>query len=67
VILAIERASPHGGPSSGLAAARYHTVASNAAVHHSKNCALMSQMGHWRRIKQAAASPYVRFTPKADK
>src|SRR5262245_28428202 len=27
VLLAIERASPHGGPFSGLAAARYHTGA----------------------------------------
>jgi len=27
MLLAIERASPHGGPFSGLAAARYHTVA----------------------------------------
>src|SRR2546430_3771255 len=39
---AIERAPPHGDPFSGLAAARYAPLHPNAAVHHSKNCALMS-------------------------
>jgi hypothetical protein len=43
VLLAIERASPHGDPFSGLAAARYAPLHPNAAVHHSKSCALMSQ------------------------
>jgi hypothetical protein len=41
-----ERASPHGAlPSSGLGPHITTPLRKNAAVHHSKNCALMSQMG----------------------
>jgi hypothetical protein len=37
-----------GGPSSGLGPHITTPLWKNAAVHHSKNCALMSQMGHER-------------------
>jgi hypothetical protein len=40
-----ERASPHGRPSSGLGPHISTLLFKNVAVHHSKNCALMSQMG----------------------
>ena len=40
-----ERASPHGRPSSGSGPHITTPLRKNAAVHHSKNCALMSQMG----------------------
>jgi hypothetical protein len=35
-----------GAPSSGLAPDITTPLRKNAAVHHSKNCAMMSQMGH---------------------
>jgi hypothetical protein len=41
-----EPASPHGRPSSGLGPHITTPLRKNAAVHHSKNCALMSQTGH---------------------
>src|SRR5262249_3042868 len=37
-----------GAPSSGLGPHITTPLRKNAAVHHSKNCALMSQMGHER-------------------
>jgi hypothetical protein len=37
-----------GAPSSGLGPDITTPLRKNAAVHHSKNCALMSQMGHTR-------------------
>src|SRR5262249_11425378 len=40
-----ELASPHGHPSSGLGPHISTPLCNNVAVHHSKNCALMSQMG----------------------
>src|SRR5262245_51350030 len=45
-----ERASPHGRPSSGLGPHITTPLRKYAAVHHSKNCALMSQMGQSRPI-----------------
>src|SRR5262245_2072795 len=39
-----EVASPHGHPSLGLGLDITTPLRKNAAVHHSKNCALMSQM-----------------------
>jgi hypothetical protein len=35
-----------------LRAAHYTPLRKNAAVHHSKKCALMSQMGHSRRFNR---------------
>jgi hypothetical protein len=44
-----ERPSPHGArPSSGLGPHITTPLRKRAAVHHSKNCALMSQMGQLR-------------------
>src|SRR5262245_320284 len=40
-----ELASPHAQPTSGLGPYITTPLRKNAAVHHSKNCALMSQMG----------------------
>src|SRR5262245_10584336 len=39
-----ELASPHGRPFSGLGPHTSTPLLKNVAVHHSKNCALMSQM-----------------------
>src|SRR5262245_65734933 len=44
-----------------LRAAHYTPLRKNAAVHHSKNCALMSQMGH--ELKGSARAYRVRFAP----
>jgi hypothetical protein len=39
----------------------------NAAVHHSKNCAMMSQRVNSAASHQREWAAYVRFAPKADK
>jgi hypothetical protein len=49
-----------GRPLLGLSAHITTPIRQNGAVHHSKNCALMSQIGHSRRFKREvgmAASP----------
>jgi hypothetical protein len=57
-----ELATPHGGPFSGLGPHVTTPLRKNAAVHHSKNCALMSQMGQTR---SSALCPFnVRFARK---
>jgi hypothetical protein len=47
-----ELAPPHGRPSSGLGPHITTPLRKNAAVHHSKNCALMSQMGQTEKSRQ---------------
>src|SRR4029077_2208377 len=55
-------ASPHGHPSSGLGPHITTPLRKNAAVHDSKNCALMSQMGHNRLTEGCPRR--VRFTSR---
>src|SRR5262245_1615948 len=52
-----EGAPPHGHPSSGLARTFTTPSRNNAAVHHSKSCALMSQMGYNPKSAFKAACP----------
>jgi hypothetical protein len=60
-----EIAAPHGRPSSGLGPHISTPLCKTAAVHHSKNCALMSQTGHPRSRPSKFTAMRVRFAPKA--
>jgi hypothetical protein len=53
-----------GAPSSGLFRTLLHRCARKAAVHHSKNCVMLSQMGQERRI--GAVRNISALPPRAD-
>src|SRR5262245_19235386 len=56
-----EVASPHRRPSSGLGRTLPHRCGKIVVLHHSKNCALMSHMGHSRRfgVGRESAWPHI--------